>query len=305
MTEAEIVIDNDVILDGEANLTLDGSDGYHRMLSVSVGVTATLRGFSVMGGAVAYPQGGGGIFNGGNLRLEQSTVRNNTAMPNPSACGKGGPCYGIGGGINNQGELVLLNSTVSENTAQYGGGISSGDPFTGVGNSTLSVSVVNSTVSDNSALFGGGILGAFTISVTNSTVSGNTAPAGGSCISGFPQITVTSSLVDGDCYVDMAFTTVTSSGHNIESPGDTCGFKHATDQVNVSAEDLKLGPLQDNGGPTMTHALLPGSIAIDVIPAEECLDADGEPLTTDQRGEPRPGGTMCDVGSFEVQQESL
>jgi hypothetical protein len=49
------------------------------------------------------------------------------------------------------------------------------------------------------------------------------------------------------------------------------------------------------------HALLPGSVAIDVIPEAACVDADGEPLTEDQRGEPRPGGTMCDVGAFEVQ----
>jgi hypothetical protein len=48
----------------------------------------------------------------------------------------------------------------------------------------------------------------------------------------------------------------------------------------------------------MTHALLPGSVAIDVIPADTC------DVTEDQRGQPRPesGGTMCDVGAFEVQQ---
>ena len=92
-----------------------------------------------------------------------------------------------------------------------------------------------------------------------------------------------------------------SGGNNIESPGNTCGFDQATDQVNVKAEQLNLGPLQDNGGPTQTHALGAGSVAIDPIPEAECVDADGEPLTTDQRGEPRPGGTMCDVGAFEVQ----
>jgi hypothetical protein len=97
-----------------------------------------------------------------------------------------------------------------------------------------------------------------------------------------------------------------SGGHNIESPGDTCGFDQPTDQVNVSTEDLNLGPLADNGGPTMTHALLTEpapSVAIDWILAENCVDADGQPLTTDQRGEPRPetGGTMCDIGAFEVQ----
>ena len=94
-----------------------------------------------------------------------------------------------------------------------------------------------------------------------------------------------------------------SLGHNIESPGNTCGFDQATDQVSITAEQLALGPLADNGGPTMTHALLPGSFAIDQIPAVDCGDAAGAPLTTDQRGEPRPetGDSMCDVGAFEVQ----
>jgi hypothetical protein len=110
-------------------------------------------------------------------------------------------------------------------------------------------------------------------------------------------VTLTNTLVDGECGG------ATSGGGNLESPGDTCGFDQPTDLVNVSAEDLKLGPLADNGGPTMTHALLPGSVAINRIPEVDCVDAEGEPLTTDQRGEPRPetGGTMCDVGAFEVQ----
>jgi hypothetical protein len=110
-------------------------------------------------------------------------------------------------------------------------------------------------------------------------------------------VTLTNTLVDDDCL------DVVSGGGNLESPGDTCGFDQPTDQVNVSAEDLKLGPLQNNGGPTETHALLPGSLAIDQIAEADCVDADGAPLTTDQRGEPRPetGGTMCDVGAFEVQ----
>jgi hypothetical protein len=62
---------------------------------------------------------------------------------------------------------------------------------------------------------------------------------------------------------------------------------------------LKLGELAHNGGLTETHALGAGSVAIDVIPAVDRVDTDGEPLTTDQRGEPRD--SMCDVGAFEVQ----
>jgi hypothetical protein len=95
--------------------------------------------------------------------------------------------------------------------------------------------------------------------------------------------------------------TVVSYGGNIESPTNDCGLTDPTDLVSVPIDDVKLGPLQDNGGPTMTYALLPGSVAIDRIPEAMCVDADGDPLTTDQRGEPRPGGAMCDVGAFEVQ----
>jgi hypothetical protein len=102
----------------------------------------------------------------------------------------------------------------------------------------------------------------------------------------------TNSIIESGCSV---IGSVVSGGWNIETPGDSCGLSDPTDLVNVTTLQLKLGPLQDNGGPTETHALLPGSVAIDVIPADMCE------VDEDQRGEPRPGGTMCDVGSFEVQ----
>jgi hypothetical protein len=112
--------------------------------------------------------------------------------------------------------------------------------------------------------------------------------------------TLRNTIVEGNCWSNPA---VVSLGGNIESEGNTCGLRHPTDQASVPALQLSLGPLQDNAGPTMTHAFLLGSVAIDWIPEAECLDADGAPLTTDQPGEPRPeaGGTMCDVGAFEVQ----
>jgi hypothetical protein len=68
-----------------------------------------------------------------------------------------------------------------------------------------------------------------------------------------------------------------------------------------------LGPFQDNGGPTWTHPLLPGSPAIDAIPVADCTwDDDGDPETPevpvaeDQRGVQRPQNTDCDIGSYEV-----
>jgi hypothetical protein len=133
--------------------------------------------------------------------------------------------------------------------------------------------------------------------MTNSTLSGNIAidPENeGSAIVNWEDatLTVANNLVDGDCSNDGV---ITSNGYNIESPGNTCGFDQQGDQANVP--DPNLGPLRNNGGLTETHALLPGSAAIDRIPAVDCE------VATDQRGQPRPetGGTMCDVGSFEVQ----
>ena len=67
----------------------------------------------------------------------------------------------------------------------------------------------------------------------------------------------------------------------------------------MTTEELKLGLLADNGGPTETYALLPGSVAIDRIPPAMCVDADGQPLTEDERGVARPQGVACDMGAFE------
>jgi hypothetical protein len=211
---------------------------------------------------------GGGIWNGATLTLANSTVSENIA--------------GDGGGIYNNGTLTLTNSTVSGNTAWAGGGLGGGEGVNLYSTSTL----INSTVSGNTARSGegGGILNAGTLALINSTVSGDIAFLG--------TLTSTSTLMDGAC--DEGLRGVAASdGYNIESPGNTCGFDQETDQVSVSADDLKLAELADNGGPTMTHALLSGSVAIDVIPADMCE------VTEDQRGFPRD--SMCDVGAFEVQ----
>jgi hypothetical protein len=263
VTEAVIVIDNDVVLDGEGSLTVDGN-GVHRVFFVSEGVTAELRGFRITNGfheesldGGGIRDGGAGILNSGTLAVTDSTVSGNSLGPFPVRPGPGG------GGIFNHGTMTLTNSTVSDNSAK-------GDLGAGISNSGT-MTLTNSTVSENSADDGIGIQNWGTMTVTNS-------------------------LVEGDC----GNTRVASGGYNIESPGDTCGFDQPTDQSSVTAEQLNLGPLQDNGGPTMTHALLiepTASVAIDVIPADDCeVDAD-------QRGEPRPSGpeSKCDVGSFELQ----
>jgi hypothetical protein len=308
VTEAEIVIDNDVILDGEGNLTVEEDEGAERndrLFTVAEGVTAELWHLVI--------SKGGGIFNFGTLTMTNCIVSDSAG---PSGGGFAASAVG------NRGTMTLKQCTISGNTAQEGGGITNGGTMT----------LTQSTVSGNDAAGGGGIFNYGTMTMTNCTVSGNDAINRGGAIlnSGIMTIisstvaentteedadvingdegtlTIRSSLIDGDCGVfPPDAPEVISTGYNIESPGNTCGFDQEGDQADVTAEGLNLGPLADNLGATLTHALGEGSVAIDQIPEADCVDADGEPLRDDQRNGPRPapGGTMCDVGSFEVQPE--
>jgi hypothetical protein len=203
----------------------------------------------------------------------------------------------MGAGIWNLGALILANSTVSSNTSEeLGGGI-------GNGSSIATLTLVNSTLFGNTAESGpgGGILmeaGAATL--INDTISGNIAESGSGIAGGGGILSASNTLVADGC--DARGLIMVSGGHNIESSGNGCGFDDPSDQVEVLPSALNLAPIvQDNGGPTETEALLPGSVAIDAIPPEDCVDADGQPLTTDQRGLPRPVGDGCDAGAFEKQ----
>lgn len=232
-----------------------------------------------------------------------TTVRDNSAEHLDECHHQGflDSCVAFGGGIHNHctpgtqgGQLTLQSSTVSGNYADWLGGAIASD------GECASSLLQNSTVSGNSAGDAPeGISSTGTVTIVSSTISDRLSAV-------VSPVTITNSLVDGDCYAG-----VITGGGNLESPGDTCGFDtNNGDQVNVSAEDLNLGELADNGGPTMTHKPGDGgfgddSTAIDWIPADDCVGADGVPLLTDQRGEARPvvivGPESCDVGSVEVQ----
>jgi hypothetical protein len=294
-TEVGILIDNDVILIGEGNLTVDGNGTANETMGVSEGVTVELRGIAVAnardrgilnGGTLVFASGtvstnrGGGILNveSGVLTLRDVTISDNTCA---ISCD--------GAGIFNWGVLTLTDSTVSGNAARGGGG---GILAAGPGATTT---IVNSTISGNTAAAEGGAISANggVVTVANCTISGNTSLESLGSLADADNLIVTNTIIDGDC----SNTVISSNGYNIESPGNTCGFDQGTDAVDVTAVELNLGPLQVNGRGTETHALLQGSSAIDAIPGDAC------DLTTDQRGEPRPetGGTMCDVGAFEAQ----
>ena len=288
VTNSTIEIYNDVILNGEGNLTVDASDD-HRVFAVGEQVTVELRGFTVTGGKVVG-EFGGGIANGGDLTLVNSTVRENAAESQPEPCG-GDPCAaGRAGGIWNGGEgtLTLVSTTVSGNTADSGGGIFQ---------SGATLMLTNSTVSGNTASEGGGIYndGSGPATLTNSTVSENSAGSGSaillSAVGPFASIITTATLIDGAC-TQQGEVTWTSGGYNIESPGNTCGFDQTGDQSGVSAVLLDLQPLANNGGPTQTHAITTDSAAFNAGTCE---------VDEDQRGVTRPQGPACDVGAFELE----
>jgi hypothetical protein len=229
---------------------------------------------------------GGGINNGGRMTITSSTLRDNV----------GGIQTGLGGGINNYGTLTIDSSTLSNNSADgfNGGG--------GVANSGT-LTLTSSTLSGNSAQFEGGGIYSFnfgTLTITSSTLSGNSAASGGGIYRPSGVLTVKNTLLAANtapASPDLHGPLI-SHGHNLIGDGTGGSGYDPTDLVGTSDNpiDPLLGPLQDNGGPTQTMALLPGSPAID---AGDNTDA---PMW-DQRG---PGfrrivdGTI-DIGAFEVQ----
>ncbi len=280
VTTAEIVIDNDVILDGEGQLTVHGNQT-HRVFSVDAGRAAEIIGFRVVGGAAS--EHGGGIVNYGTLTLTNATVANNS-----TGNGRGGGIFNADFGV-----LTLRRSTVSGNVAAYGGGLLND----GLG----SLELTNTTISGNSSTDGGGggIVNVGTAALVSTTLAFNSATEIGAAIASLGPATLRNTIVAGDCWLAAP---LDSLGGNIESEGNSCGLGHPSDQAAVPAPGLMLGPLQFNGGPTLTHALLsPDSAAVDV-PETLCIDAAGQPLTTDQRGVSRPQGPACDAGAFELEQ---
>jgi parallel beta-helix repeat protein len=159
---------------------------------------------------------------------------------------------------------------------------------------------MNSTISGNSASYSGGgidIYGEYLVTITNSTFSGNSAASGGG-IYNAEHLQITNTILNAGASGENIFNdggTVTSHGYNVSSDNGGGYLTGPGDQINT---DPMLGPLQNNGGPTLTHALLPGSPAIDA----------GNPNFTpppsyDQRGSPfvRVFNKRIDIGSFEAQ----
>ncbi|MCP4415621.1 MAG: hypothetical protein GY805_03300 [Chloroflexi bacterium] len=216
---------------------------------------------------------GGGVYSGsGTLSIVTSSIDNNIVQ---AATSSGGGVYNLAdaiidqsaihsnialadaGGIRNAGDLQLFNTTLSNNSANGAGGLQNN------GNAALAN---NTITANNSALvhIGGILASGGTISMANNIIVDH-----GSA---------------NDCKATSG--TINSSGHNLDSD-NSCYLVAAGDLPN---ENPLLGPLQNNGGPTLTHALLPGSPAIDSGSSTHCP-------SIDQRGWSRD--SLCDIGSYE------
>jgi len=266
--------------------------------------------------------GGGLLLAGGTASLGGSVVEDNEA---PSGCG--------GGFLVKDGALTVSDSEIRGNLASNVGGLGQGGGLAVDGGSAL---VERSTVTGNQAPYAGGAFirrrvgSAGVLALANSTVTGNVGggiwafdlTSGGqavlldlaystvvendpmgiqvyetTCGPGCATLegTILANNVVVDCYSPGPFS-IASEGYNLSSD-DTCNLDVGLGDLENT--DPLLGPLQDNGGSTRTHDLMPGSPAIDAGPST-CA-----PIWIDQRGRSRPedgdlsGTAECDIGSVE------
>ncbi len=224
------VINSNVSYNGGAGISMDATEGIADATIVSTMVSGNSAGgvFSAAGGVI----GSAGV-----------TIINSTISGNLSGDRGGGV---LAGGFTS---LSIMNSTISGNSAGTSGGGIYGSAYFGV-------SIVNSTISGNSAGTGGGIYNVnYSIHVANSTISGNSAGSGGG-IYNQGQFEISNTILNAGASGENIVNNnglFNSLGYNLSSDDGGGYLNGPADQINT---DPLLGLLQDNGGPTLTHALL-------------------------------------------------
>lgn len=282
---------------GSTTINGDGATTDDPVFQLLPSADATISGVTITGGQNPF-DGGGISANSAVLGLTDSILTNNASGA-------------AGGGIGALSSTVsLTNVTIKDNQATAGAGVVVGG----------TASLVNATVSHNAAKeSGGGIITTTgSITINNTTIAGNTAdsdnvltfpPEGGGGIRIFGgTVTMRNTIVAGNIVGAVGGDpdcsgTVTSQGYNLVQTATGCsGLGGPGDMTGV---DPLLGPLVTQGGPTPTHAPLPGSPAVDHGSPTAPGSGGDACATTDQRGITRPQLARCDVGAHEVQASEL
>jgi len=337
VTQAEIVFDKDVILDGEGKLTVDG-DNDHRVFFLAENVTVELRGVTVTRGH--FPAGCGGAdvgCSGGGILAEFGTTLTliDSAIVGNAAGDLHSP--GNGGGIHGR-SVTLINSTVSDNTAYRGGGIfarpitlinstvsgnSALDCCGGIYNTEGAVTLVSSTVSGNSAGDNIGGIAKFNsgaLTIINSTVSNNAAPTVGGIFNegrpdppgeDFSTLALVNSTVAGNMNADI----VVEASPSFSAVGSIivgeCDTGSRSGGYNIESPGDTCGFDQEGDQSGVSAVLLDlqplanngGPTQTHAItPDSAAFNAGTCEVDEDQRGVTRPQGPACDVGAFELEQ---
>lgn len=304
----------DLIINGPgfANLTISGENRF-RVFEINSGVTATINSVGISRGRAGF---GGGVINNGTLTINNSVLANNVATDFNSGGGAilnngtltvndttlqsnlaNDPTVGVGGAILSNGPMTINRSTLSGNQSTFGSALV--QQFNGV-NATINNSTIsgNSTTGNNNSVVMA--LNNATVTLNNSTVTANSsAGSAGNSVGTFQGGTVRyrNTIVAGNTGrqfgVNNGSGTLISLGNNISSDG-TGNLNQPDDRLNT---DPQLSVLASNGGPTRTHALLPGSPAINAGSSAGCAQTGVD--NRDQRLSFRPGAT-CDIGAFQT-----
>jgi hypothetical protein len=288
-----IILNN--TLDINQNLTIDGAGsgitvsggGMNRVFMIEAGVAADINALTITGGVTPLLFVGGGIYNKGSLTLSNSIVTGNAA--------------GDGGGILNAGTgtMTMSGDTVNNNTAKsFGGGIDNAGTLT----------IINCTIAANTANQGGGIINIGVLNMENSTVASNTVTGSGANGGGIwtggagSHLSLLNTIVfnpnSGAATNDDVLGTIAQTQGDLFG-SDVTIAAGGTLGGNVFTGNAVLGPLQNNGGPTATMALLPGSPAIGHGASASKIPGLSVPAL-DQRGEPRPANSI-DIGAFQTE----
>jgi len=249
---------------------------------------------------INYANGNGGaLYNLGNAILDRccifsNLVQGSTGVYYENLFGQSGPGNGgngCGGGIFNGGQCFVTNTTIALNTAVAGGGSpASFAEATGLNGNAFGGGVYNDS---------GGIFSAWNVTIATNVViavgngqfglQGSPGQAAGCQVdNNGGSVSLYNSILGYSGSNSNAFGAITDDGYNISSDG-SADFESGS---SYNLTDPLLGPLANNGGPTLTMALLPNSPAID------SGGSSGAPAT-DQRGYARPAGAGVDIGAFE------